>query len=213
MAGDTVILPVRLDSYAGAMSAIEAHFFKSSEEYGAKSVPDKSMWIAVPIINGKVSHDNIDYGYKSLKELLEEYKNHDYRIVGLRTNRKDAELERAREIAEDALGVLLAGEDNVVAFIQGEIGLEDGALKKAYQTLRKAKTQSTKVPEIDRDEVFYSLCIDDIFLQADEAGVPKEKLTRDAIKQIIRRIEGSLEDTNNKIQDAITDELNLGGEE
>lgn len=40
-----IILPVRLDSYAGNTSALEVHFFKDSEEYGAKSLPDDSMWI------------------------------------------------------------------------------------------------------------------------------------------------------------------------
>ncbi len=205
---NTVILPVRLDSYAGNMSALEAHFFKDGEEYGGKSVPDDSMWIAVPIINGKVSHEDIDYGYKSLRELLEEYKNHDYKITGLRANRKDAEIERARDIAEDALEVLLT-EDRVLLHIEGELNLPDGAIKKAYRTLQKAREGRAKAPEIDRDEVFYSLCIEDILSQAEEMEIPKEKLTPEVIKQIIERIEGSLEDTNDKIQDAINDELDL----
>lgn len=208
MAGETVILPVRLDSYAGKKSAIEVHFYEDKEEYAGQSIPDDSMWIAVPIINGKVSHDDIDHGYKSLEELLKEYKNHNLKIIGLRENRKDAELEEARGIAEDVLEELMT-EENVLLHIEGGLNLPDGAIKKAYRTLAKARKGSVKKAGIDRDEIFYSLSIEDIFMQAEEVGLPKEKLTRDAIKQIIERIEGSLEDTNEKIQDAIKDEFGI----
>lgn len=122
-----VVLPVRLDSYTGKDSALEA-FFRGSEE--------KSMWIAVWIVNGKVEHDTIDYGYRSLEDLLETYKGET--VIGLR---KSAALDEARQIAEDALGVLLATEDGVVNFLEGEIGLEDGAIKKAYKTLLKARKE------------------------------------------------------------------------
>lgn len=94
-----LILPIRLDSYAGETSALEAHFFDDKEEYGGKSVPDDCMWAAVYILDGKIDHSMTDYGYRSLEELLETYKGE--KIIGLTENRKDAELERARDIAED----------------------------------------------------------------------------------------------------------------
>lgn len=202
----TVILPVRLDSYGGKKSALEAHFFKDSEEYQGKSVPDDSMWIAVFIVNGKIDHSMTDYGYRSLENLLKTYKNE--LIIGLRENRKDAELEEARAIAEDILEELLTKE-SVLLHIEGELNLPDGAIKKAYRTIAKARKASAKKSGIDRDEVFYSLSIEDIFMQAEEVGIPKKKLTKDAIKQIIERIEGILEDTNNKIQGAIKDEFGI----
>lgn len=74
------IIPIRLDSYAGETSALEVHFFKG-DEYGGKSTPDKSMWIAVHMIDGKIDQGETDYGYESLKELLETYKDH--KIIGL----------------------------------------------------------------------------------------------------------------------------------
>jgi len=86
-----VILPIRLDSYAGDTSALEAHLYNDKEEYGGKSVPDDSMWAAVYILNGKIDHSMTEYGYRSLEELLKAYKNE--KIVGLRENREDAELE------------------------------------------------------------------------------------------------------------------------
>lgn len=146
-----VILPVRLDSYAGETSALEAHLFNDKEEYGNKSVPDDSMWIAVYIVNGKIDHSQTDYGYRSLDELLKTYKNE--KIIGLRENRNDAELERARDIAEDTLETLLT-EDSVLLHIEGELNLAPGAIKKAYRTIRKARTGGAKVPLIDRDEVY-----------------------------------------------------------
>lgn len=122
----------------------------------------------------------------------------------------DAELERAMGIAVDALELLLS-EDRVLLYIEGELNLPDGAIEKAYKTLHKVSTQSAKPPKIDREEVFYSIRVEDIFMQAQEMGIPKKKLTSEALKQIIRRIEGSLEDTNLKIQDAIKDEIPEGG--
>lgn len=121
-----VILPLRLDSYGGSDSAVELFLSDPSE-------PVKSMWIAVHIENGKVLHDLTDYGYKSLKELREAYKGEN--VIGLR---KSAALDEARQTAEDTLGVLLATEESVISFLEGEIGLEDGAIKKAYRTLLRA---------------------------------------------------------------------------
>ena len=121
-----VVLPVRLDSYTGKDSALEASF-RGSEE--------KGMWIAVWIVNGKVEHDTIDYGYMSLEDLLETYKGET--VIGLR---KSAALDEARQIAEDALGVLLT-EVSVLLHIEGELNLPDGAIKKAYNTLQKARKE------------------------------------------------------------------------
>ncbi len=208
MAGETVILPVRLDSYAGNKSALEAHFFEDKEEYGGQSVPDDSMWIAVHIVNGKIDHGLTDYGYQSLEELLDAHKKEN--VIGLKENRKDAQLEEARAIAEDVLEELLTEEsEDTVLHIEGELNLPDGAIKKAYWTLDRARRGSAKKAKIDGDEVFYSLSIEDIFMQAEEIGIDKKKLTGDAIKQIIDRIEGSLEDTNDKIQEAIKDEFGI----
>lgn len=202
-----VILPVRLDSYAGDTSALEAHFFKDGEEYGAKSVPDDSMWIAVFIVNGKIDHSLTDYGYESLEELLETYKNE--KIIGLRENRKDAELERARDIAEDTLEFLMSEEAytaySVLLDIEGELNLPVGAIKKAYKTLRKARTGRAKAPMIDKDEVFYSLCVEDILSQAKEMRIPKKKLTPEVIKQIETKIEDSMGSFYDRIQDAINE--------
>lgn len=78
---EKVIIPVRIDSYAGNTTALEVHKFEDKEEYAAKSIPDDSMWIAVYMIDGRVKYDLTDYGYESLEELLETYKNE--RIVGV----------------------------------------------------------------------------------------------------------------------------------
>lgn len=176
----TVIIPVRIDTVHGETSELEVRLFKNIDEY--PEYPNKSMWIAVPIVDGKVMYDDIDYGYRSLKELLKAYKNE--KIIGRRTNRKDADLEEAREIAEDTLGVLLATEDGVITFVEGEIGLEDGAIKKAYKTLRKAKKDRAKTPRTDKDEIFYSLSVEDILNVAKDMGIPKKKLTPELIKRI-----------------------------
>lgn len=133
-----VILPMRLDSYAGDTSELEVRLFKTPEDYPQAN---KSMWAAVHIVNGKIDHSLTDYGYHSLKELLKTYKNE--KIVGLKENRKDAKLEEARDIAEDALEVLLT-EDSVLLHVEGELNLPDGAIKKAYRTLRKARTGRAK---------------------------------------------------------------------
>ncbi len=71
---ESAIVPVRLDSYAGSTSALEVHFFEDSEEYGSKSLPDDSMWIAVHMVDGRIEHALTDYGYGSSEELLETYK-------------------------------------------------------------------------------------------------------------------------------------------
>ena len=146
------VLPVRLDSYTGKTSALEAHFFKDREEYAAQSVPDDHMWIAVWIKDGKVEYDTIDYGFQSLEELLETYKTE--KIIGLKEDRKDADLEKAREIAEAVLASLLAKNKDIVALMESEIGEDEGAISKAFRTLRKARAgRVKKVPEIDREEV------------------------------------------------------------
>lgn len=195
-----VILPVRIDSYAGDTSALEAYFFKDGVEYGSKSVPDCSMWIAVHIVSGKIDHDLTDCGYKSLEELLKTYKG--FKVLGLKESRKDAELEEARAIAEDVLEELLT-EDSVLLHIEGELNLPDGAIKKAYKTLHKAG--SVKKPKIDRDEVFYSLSVEDILSQAKELRIPKKKLTPEIIKQIETKIEDSMGSFYDTIQDAISE--------
>lgn len=71
---ETAIVPIRIDSYAGKTSALEAYFFKDGEEYGGKSIPDKSMWIAVHMVNGEIDSGLTDYGYFSIEELAEAYK-------------------------------------------------------------------------------------------------------------------------------------------
>ena len=176
-----VILPIRLDSYAGDTSALEAHLFNDKEEYGGKSVPDDSMWAAVYILNGKIDHSLTEYGYRSLEELLKTHKNE--KIIGLRENRKDA---------EDTPGVLLA---------------EDWAAleTKWAQDVAEERTGSAKVPLIDRDEVFYSLCVEDILSQAKEMRIPRKKLTPEVIKQIENRIEDSMGSFYDRIQDAISE--------
>jgi len=120
-----IILPVRLDSYAGDTSALETHLFNDKEEYGGKSVPDDSMWIAVYIVNGKIDHSLTEYGYRSLEELLNTHK--DEKIIGLRENRKDA---------EDTPGVLLA-ED------------WDALETKWAQEVAEERTGTAKAPTID----------------------------------------------------------------
>ena len=176
-----VILPIRLDSYAGDTSALEAYLYDDKEEYGGKSVPDDSMWAAVYILNGKIDHSLTEYGYRSLEELLKTHKNE--KIIGLRENRKDA---------EDTPGVLLA---------------EDWAAleTKWAQDVAEERTGSAKVPLIDRDEVFYSLCVEDILSQAKEMRIPRKKLTPEVIKQIENRIEDSMGSFYDRIQDAISE--------
>ena len=200
-----VILPVRLDSYAGETSALEAHLFNDKEEYGGKSVPDDCMWAAVYIVNGKIDHSLTEYGYRSLEELLETYKNEE--IIGLRENRKEAEQE-ARDIAEDVLEVLI-DEDSVLLHIEGELNLPDGAIRNAYKTLQKARTGHGKAHGIDREEIFYSLSIEDIFAQAEEMGIPQKKLTPKAVKEIKNIIEDNTgrlnEIASEDIQGAISD--------
>lgn len=199
---DKKIIPVRLDSYAGNTSALEAHLFEDKEEYGGKSVPDDCMWAAVYILDGKIDHSMTDYGYRSLEELLETYKGE--KIIGLTENRKDAELERARDIAEDTLETLLT-EDSVLLHIEGELNLPPGSIKKAYKTLHKARTGRAKAPKIDRDEVFYSLCVEDILSQAKEMRIPKKKFTPEVIKQIETKIEDGIGSFHDMIEDAISE--------
>lgn len=191
----TVILPVRIDSYGGDVSGVELFLSEQSE-------PVKSMWIAVHIEDGKVLQDLTDYGYKSRKELLETYKNE--KIIGLKKDRKDAELEEARDIAEDALEVLLT-EDDVLLHIEGELNLPDGAIKKAYKTLQKARTGRAKKTRIDKDEVFYSLCVEDILWQAKEMKIPRKKLTGEIIKEIKDRIGDKMGSVNDTIMEAISE--------
>lgn len=202
--GKKEIMPVRIDTVHGRTSELEVRLFKKIEEY--PKYPDVSMWVAVPIVDGRVLHDDIDYGYRSLEELLKTYKNE--KIIGVKENRKDAELEEARETAEDTLGVLLAGEDAIISFIEGEIGLEDGAIKKAYKTLQKARKAITKAPKTtEKDRVFFSLSVEDIFIQAGELRIPKRKLTPAVIAQIENKIGDGLGNVNEIIGEAITDVL------
>jgi len=188
-----VILPIRLDSYAGSESALEAHFYEDKEEYGGKSVPDDSMWIAVSMT---------EYGYRSLEELLNAYKGE--KSIGLRENRKDAELERARDIAEDTLEALMT-DDSVLFHVEGELNLPPGSIKKAYKTLQKARTGRAKKTGIDKDDIFYSLCIEDIFWQAKEMKIPRKKLTTEIIKEIKDRIGDKMGSANYIIMDAISE--------
>lgn len=194
-----VIIPVRIDTVHGKTSELEVRLFKHNEypEY-----PSDSMWVAVPVEDGKVLHDDIDYGYGSLKELLKTYKKE--KIMGIRRDRKGAGLEEAREIAEDALGILLAGDETLLSCIEADIGLEDGAIKKAYRTLRKAREDSAKAPP-DKDEVFYSLNVEDIFTQADELGISIKKLTPEVLKQIKEKVGDSLGNVNDIIGEAISE--------
>jgi len=209
MASNKVILPIRLDSYAGDESALEAHLYNDKEEYGGKSVPDDSMWAAVHILNGKVDHSLTEYGYRSLEELLDTHKKE--KIMGIKENRKDAELEEARAVAEDALELLLT-DDSVLLRIEGELNLPPGAIKKAYKTLHKARTGRARKTGIDREEVFYSICVEDIFWQAKDMEIPKKKLTPETIKRIKNRAEEYLSDiVNDRIRLAIYDELNETG--
>ena len=205
-----VILPVRLDSYAGDTSALEAHLFNDKEEYGGKSVPDDSMWAAVYILDGKVDHSLTEYGYRSLEELLDTHKKE--KIMGIKENRKDAELEEARAVAEDALEILLT-EDSVLLHVEGELNLPPGSIKKAYKILHKARTGRAKKTGIDKDEVFYSLCIEDIFTQADELRIPRKKLTPEIIKRIEQKVEESLGNANDSIGDVITEIMNDKGDD
>jgi len=202
MANNTVILPIRLDSYAGKKSALEAHLFKNKEEYGGKSVPDDCMWAAVYLVNGKIDYSMTEYGYRSLEELLKTHKKE--KITGLTENRKDAELERARDIAEDTLEALMT-EDNVLLDIEGELNLPPGSIEKAYKTLHKARTGRAKKTGIDKDEVFYWFSVEDILIQAKDMRIPKKKLTPEVIKQIERKIEDSMGTGNDMIQDAISE--------
>lgn len=205
-----LILPIRLDSYAGKTSALEAHLFKNKEEYGGKSVPDDCMWAAVYILDGKIDHSMTDYGYRSLEELLKTHKKE--KIIGLTENRKDAELERARDIAEDTLEALMT-EDNVLLDIEGDLNLPPGSIETAYKTLHKARTGRAKKTGIDKDEVFYWFSVEDILIQAKELRIPKKKLTPEIIKQIERKIEDSMGTGNDMIQDAITEVMNDKGDD
>lgn len=209
---NTAILPIRLDSYAGDMSALEAHFFENKEEYGGKSVPDDSMWIAVYIVNGKIDHSRTEYGYKSLEELLDTHKKE--KITGLKENGKDAELEEAQAIAEDTLELMLT-ENRVLLYIEGELNLPDGAIKKAYKTLRKARKGRAKAPKIDKNEVFYSLSVWDILVQAKGMGIPRKKLTPEILKEIKSTFENNTssylnEIANETLQDAISEVIEKG---
>jgi len=126
-----IILPVRLDSYAGDTSALEAHLFNDKEEYGGKSVPDDSMWIAVYIVNGKIDHSLTEYGYRSLEKLLNTHK--DEKIIGLRENRKDA---------EDTPGVLLAEDWDALETKWAQEVAEErtGTAKAPTKTIKEAQT-------------------------------------------------------------------------
>ena len=115
---------------------------------------------------------------------------------------KDAEREEARTIVMDVLEALL-DEDRVLLNIEGELNLTPGAIKKAYKTLQKARTGRTK--GIDKDEIFYSLCIEDIFWQAKEMKIPKKKLTPEIIKEIKDRIGDKMGSVNDTIMDAISE--------
>ncbi len=199
---DKKILPIRLDSYAGKTSALEAHLFEDKEEYGGKSVPDDNMWAAVYILDGKIDHSMTDYGYRSLEELLETHKGE--KIIGLTESRKDVELERARDIAEDTLEALMT-EDSVLLHIEGELNLPPGSIKKAYKTLHKARAGRAKKTGIDKDEVFYWFSVEDILIQAKEMRIPRKKFTPEVIKQIERKIEDSMGTGNDMIQDAISE--------
>lgn len=123
---------------------------------------------------------------------------------------KNTGLEEARNIAEDALGVLLT-EDSVLLYIEGELNLPDGAIQRAYRVLQRAgKEGGGKIPKIDREEIFYSLCVDDIFLQAEELGISKKKLTPEKVKEIKETLADNLierlnEIANEDIRDTIID--------
>lgn len=205
---DKKIIPIRLDSYAGVESALEAHFYEDKEEYGGKSVPDDSMWAAVYILDGKIDHSMTEYGYRSLEELLKTYKGE--KIIGLTEIRKDAELERARDIAEDTLETLLT-EDSILLHIEGELNLPPGSIKKAYKTLHKARTGRAKKTGIDKEEVFYSLNVEDILIQAKEMRIARKKFTSEVIKRIEIKIEDSLGTGNDMIQDAISEIISETG--
>lgn len=203
MAKNKKIIPIRLDSYAGVESALEAHFYEDKEEYGGKSVPDDSMWAAVYILDGKIDHSMTEYGYRSLEELLKAYKGE--KIIGLRENRKGAELERARDIAEDVLEALQT-EDNTLLYIEGELNLPPGSIEKAYKTLHKARKTG-----IDKDEIFYSLCVQDILAEAKEMRISKKKLNPEIILRIEMKIEDSMGSFHEKIQDAISEVISKPG--
>jgi hypothetical protein len=119
-------------------------------------------------------------------------------------DRKDAEREEARTIVMDVLEALL-NEDRVLLNIEGELNLAPGAIEKAYKTLQKARTGRTKKTVIDKDEIFYSLCIEDIFWQAKEMKIPRKKLTTEIIKEIKGRIEDKMGSANYTIMDAISE--------
>lgn len=119
-------------------------------------------------------------------------------------DRKDAEREEARTIVMDVLEALL-NEDRVLLNIEGELNLTPGAIEKAYKTLQKARTGRTKKTGIDKDEIFYSLCIEDIFWQAKEMKIPRKKLTPEIIKEIKGRIEDKMGSANYTIMDAINE--------
>lgn len=213
MTDNKVILPVRLDSYAGETSALEVYFYEDKEEYGGKSVPDDSMWAAVYLVNGKIDHSMTEYGYRSLDELLKTHKKE--KITGLRANRKDAEVEEARVIAEDILEVLLTEEsESTPIHIEGELNLAPGSILKAYRILAKARKKESqkKQSKIDKDEIFYSLSVEDIFMHADELRIPRKKLTPEIIKRIEKTVEDGLGSVNDSIGDAITDVIRETGE-
>lgn len=117
---------------------------------------------------------------------------------------KDAKLEEARGIAEDALEVLL-DEEIVLLNIEGKLNLAPGSIEKAYNTLQKARTGRAKKTGIDKDEVFYSLCIEDIFWQAKEMKIPRKKLTSKTIKEIKDRIGDKMGSVNDTIMEAISE--------
>lgn len=58
---------------------------------------------------------------------------------------------------------------------------------------------------IDKDEVFYSLCVEDIFWQAREMKIPKKKLTPEIIKEIKDRIGDKMGSVNDTIMEAISE--------
>lgn len=126
-------------------------------------------------------------------------------------DRKDAKLEDARTIVMDVLEELLT-EDRVLLNIEGELNLAPGAIEKAYKTLQKARTGRAKIG-IDKDEIFYSLCVEDILNQAKEMKIPKKKLTTEVIKQIETKIEDSMGSFYDRIQDAISEVIGETGEE
>ncbi len=124
---------------------------------------------------------------------------------------KDATREEARTIVMDVLEELLT-EDMVLLNIEGGLNLPPGAIEKAYKTLQKARTGRKKTG-IDKDEIFYSLCIEDIFWQAKEMKIPKKKLTPEIIKEIKDRIGDKMGSVNDIIMAAISEVIGEAEEE